>query len=89
MGQESGNLLTCPCCGCLYAAEANAKHIPQQLFMVFDYYPYDLYGLNFFADLQTPHIKSFMRQLLEGIDYIHTQKNVLHRDIKCKPPGRI
>lgn len=28
------------------------------------------------------HIKSFMRQLLEGLDYCH-KKNFLHRDIKC------
>ena len=28
------------------------------------------------------HIKSFMRQLMEGLDYCH-KKNFLHRDIKC------
>lgn len=28
------------------------------------------------------HIRSFMRQLLEGLDYCH-KKNFLHRDIKC------
>lgn len=28
------------------------------------------------------HIKSFMRQLMEGLAYCH-KKNFLHRDIKC------
>lgn len=28
------------------------------------------------------HIRSFMRQLMEGLDYCH-KKNFLHRDIKC------
>jgi len=28
------------------------------------------------------HIKSFMKQLMEGLDYCH-KKNFLHRDIKC------
>ncbi|KAM9308033.1 cyclin-dependent kinase 13 [Gastrophryne carolinensis] len=53
-------------------------------YLVFEYMDHDLMGLLesglvLFNEL---HIKSFMRQLMEGLDYCH-KKNFLHRDIKC------
>lgn len=44
----------------------------------------DLVGLlkNPAIKLEVPHIKCFMKQLLQGIQYIHEQK-YLHRDIKA------
>ncbi|XP_063308205.1 cyclin-dependent kinase 13 [Pelobates fuscus] len=53
-------------------------------YLVFEYMDHDLMGLLesglvLFNEL---HIKSFMKQLMEGLDYCH-KKNFLHRDIKC------
>lgn len=52
--------------------------------MVFEYMDHDLMGLleSGLVHFNESHIKSFMRQLLEGLDYCH-KKNFLHRDIKC------
>jgi len=57
--------------------------IPKNVFMVFEYLEYDLTGV-----LETPeirftldHIKSWSRQLLNGVNYMHKNK-VIHRDLK-------
>ncbi|KAJ8375103.1 hypothetical protein SKAU_G00056830 [Synaphobranchus kaupii] len=53
-------------------------------YLVFEYMDHDLMGLleSGLVHFDEGHIKSFMRQLLEGLDYCH-KKNFLHRDIKC------
>jgi len=58
--------------------------IPKNVFMVFEYLEYDLTGV-----LETPeirftqdHIKSWTKQLLAGVHYMHINK-VLHRDLKA------
>jgi cyclin-dependent kinase 12/13 len=58
--------------------------IPKNVFMVFEYMEYDLTGI-----LETPeirftqdHIKSWSRQLLNGVHYMHKNK-VIHRDLKA------
>uniref|UniRef100_A0A3Q3VW90 Protein kinase domain-containing protein n=1 Tax=Mola mola TaxID=94237 RepID=A0A3Q3VW90_MOLML len=53
-------------------------------YLVFEYMDHDLMGLleSGLVHFNESHIKSFMRQLLEGLDYCH-KKNFLHRDIKC------
>ena len=57
-------------------------------FLVFDYMEHDLYGLikiqHKFIQSQ---IKCAIKQLLEGISYMH-QKDIIHRDLKCKPLAR-
>ncbi|CAG05488.1 unnamed protein product, partial [Tetraodon nigroviridis] len=53
-------------------------------YLVFEYMDHDLMGLleSGLVHFNENHIRSFMRQLLEGLDYCH-KKNFLHRDIKC------
>jgi cyclin-dependent kinase 12/13 len=45
---------------------------------------HDLMGLleSGLCQFSQEHVRSFMRQLMEGLDYCH-KKNFLHRDIKC------
>ncbi|KAH9499306.1 Cyclin-dependent kinase 12 [Bulinus truncatus] len=53
-------------------------------YLVFEYMDHDLMGLldSGLVMLREEHIASFMKQLLEGLQYCH-RKNFLHRDIKC------
>ncbi|XP_064409413.1 cyclin-dependent kinase 13 [Latimeria chalumnae] len=53
-------------------------------YLVFEYMDHDLMGLleSGLVYFNENHIKSFMKQLMEGLDYCH-KKNFLHRDIKC------
>ncbi|XP_063778558.1 cyclin-dependent kinase 13 [Pseudophryne corroboree] len=53
-------------------------------YLVFEYMDHDLMGLleSGLVHFNELHIRSFMRQLMEGLDYCH-KKNFLHRDIKC------
>lgn len=53
-------------------------------YLVFEYMDHDLMGLleSGLVHFDENHIKSFMKQLMEGLDYCH-KKNFLHRDIKC------
>ncbi|XP_036003698.1 cyclin-dependent kinase 12 isoform X2 [Fundulus heteroclitus] len=53
-------------------------------YLVFEYMDHDLMGLleSGLVQFSHEHIRSFMRQLMEGLDYCH-KNNFLHRDIKC------
>ena len=53
-------------------------------YLVFDYMDHDLMGLleSGLVLFNEEHIKSFMKQLMEGLNYCH-RRNFLHRDIKC------
>ncbi|KAM9296152.1 cyclin-dependent kinase 12 [Gastrophryne carolinensis] len=53
-------------------------------YLVFEYMDHDLMGLleSGLVQFSEDHIKSFMKQLMEGLDFCH-KKNFLHRDIKC------
>ncbi|CCH45664.1 Serine/threonine-protein kinase [Wickerhamomyces ciferrii] len=58
--------------------------IRKDFFMVFPYMSFDLTGILGNPDirLKETDIKSIMKQLLKGINFIHS-KNFLHRDIKA------
>ncbi|XP_076821246.1 uncharacterized protein LOC143468130 isoform X1 [Clavelina lepadiformis] len=53
-------------------------------YLVFEYMDHDLMGLleSGMVHFNEGHIKSFMRQLLDGLNHCH-KKGFLHRDIKC------
>ena len=53
------------------------------LYMVFEYMDHDLAGLlNAGYKFSVPQIRCLMHQLLEVLDYLHTKKQLMHRDIK-------
>ncbi|XP_048451593.1 cyclin-dependent kinase 13-like, partial [Rhincodon typus] len=60
------------------------QFLTSAFYLVFEYMDHDLMGLleSGLVHFTENHIKSFMRQLMEGLDYCH-KKNFLHRDIKC------
>jgi serine/threonine-protein kinase BUR1 len=51
----------------------NGKNSPLSVYMVFPYMDHDLAGLleNERVKLQPSHIKLYMKQLLEGTEYMH------------------
>lgn len=53
-------------------------------YLVFEYMDHDLMGIleSGLVNFSDDNIKSFMKQLLDGLSYCH-KKNFLHRDIKC------
>nr|XP_009859712.1 cyclin-dependent kinase 12 isoform X3 [Ciona intestinalis] len=53
-------------------------------YLVFEYMDHDLMGLleSGMVHFNENHIKSFMKQLLDGLNHCH-KKGFLHRDIKC------
>ncbi|KAJ4479880.1 kinase-like domain-containing protein [Lentinula lateritia] len=62
----------------------STENEPMSVYMVFPYMDHDLAGLleNERVKLQPSQIKLYMKQLLEGTEYMH-RNNILHRDMKA------
>ncbi|PFH50529.1 hypothetical protein AMATHDRAFT_144903 [Amanita thiersii Skay4041] len=67
----------------MFVVRSNHKD-PLSVYMVFPYMDHDLAGLleNERVKLQPSHIKLYMKQLLEGTEYMH-RNHILHRDMKA------
>ena len=64
--------------------EDDATFVKGDLYMVFEYMDHDMAGLlNAGYKFSVPQIRCLMHQLLEVLDYLHTEKQLMHRDIKC------
>jgi CTD kinase subunit alpha len=53
--------------------------------LVFDYFEFDMHGIIYSAnvDLADSMMKDLIRQVFQGLDYLHTKASILHRDIKA------
>jgi cyclin-dependent kinase 12/13 len=66
-----------------YPVATSRNHNLGNVYLVFEYMEHDLLGLiDKKISLEPMHIKCILKQLLEGVEFLHT-KNVIHRDIKC------
>ncbi|KAG9311694.1 kinase-like domain-containing protein [Chiua virens] len=68
----------------MFVVRSKGKESPLSVYMVFPYMDHDLAGLleNDRVKLQPSHIKLYMKQLLEGTEYMH-RNHILHRDMKA------
>ncbi|KAI0064903.1 Pkinase-domain-containing protein [Artomyces pyxidatus] len=68
----------------MFVVRSKGKDHPLSVYMVFPYMDHDLAGLleNERVKLQPSQIKLYMKQLLEGTEYMH-QNHILHRDMKA------
>jgi len=63
--------------------ESDERFKVGDVFMVFEYVDFDLAGLldSEHVRLTEDHIRSYTKQLLEGVAYMHTN-SIIHRDLK-------
>jgi serine/threonine protein kinase len=53
--------------------------------LVFNYFEFDMHGIIYSAnvDLSEGMMKDLVRQVFNGLDFLHTKASILHRDIKA------
>ncbi|GBE89085.1 hypothetical protein SCP_1500880 [Sparassis crispa] len=68
----------------MFVVKSNGRESPLSVYMVFPYMDHDLAGLleNERVKLSPSQIKLYMKQLLEGTEYMH-RNHILHRDMKA------
>ncbi|KAI0341361.1 Pkinase-domain-containing protein [Trametopsis cervina] len=68
----------------MFVVRSKGKEAPLSVYMVFPYMDHDLAGLleNERVKLSPSQIKLYMKQLLEGTEYMH-RNHILHRDMKA------
>ncbi|EJD05345.1 Pkinase-domain-containing protein [Fomitiporia mediterranea MF3/22] len=68
----------------MFVIPGKGKDVPMSVYMVFPYMDHDLAGLleNERVKLSPSQIKLYMKQLLEGTEYMH-HNHILHRDMKA------
>ncbi|KAI0071594.1 Pkinase-domain-containing protein [Panus rudis PR-1116 ss-1] len=68
----------------MFVMKSKGKESPLSVYMVFPYMDHDLAGLleNERVKLTPSQIKLYMKQLLEGTEYMH-RNHILHRDMKA------
>ncbi|KAI0766248.1 kinase-like domain-containing protein [Irpex lacteus] len=68
----------------MFVVRSEGKEAPLSVYMVFPYMDHDLAGLleNDRVKLSPSQIKLYMKQLLEGTEYMH-RNHILHRDMKA------
>ncbi|PIL27727.1 transporter [Ganoderma sinense ZZ0214-1] len=68
----------------MFVVRSHGKESPLSVYMVFPYMDHDLAGLleNERVKLTPSQIKLYMKQLLEGTEYMH-RNHILHRDMKA------
>ncbi|RPD71751.1 Pkinase-domain-containing protein [Lentinus tigrinus ALCF2SS1-7] len=68
----------------MFVVRSHGKESPLSVYMVFPYMDHDLAGLleNERVKLTPSQIKLYMKQLLEGTEYMHRNR-ILHRDMKA------
>ncbi|KAL4068600.1 kinase-like domain-containing protein [Scleroderma yunnanense] len=68
----------------MFVVRSKGKDSPLSVYMVFPYMDHDLAGLleNERVSLSPSQIKLYMKQLLEGTEYMH-RNHILHRDMKA------
>jgi cyclin-dependent kinase 12/13 len=59
---------------------------PGNVYLLFEYMEHDLEGLLNMSrpriEYTVSHLKSYMKQMIQAIEYLHSKK-IVHRDIKC------
>ena len=70
----------------IITSKANDDRSPGNVYLLFEYMEHDLEGLLNMArpriEYTISHLKSYMKQMIQAIEYLHSKK-IVHRDIKC------